>query len=108
LVWFIILSLFASVYSSSFSNTCFGLSDSPNDIENGSIDHDFLIKFSSRGGFAWQYNSIIYNSTNKHLIANNQNYDSIIGDTRSQTIKETELTGLQKQILWNIIKEGNV
>lgn len=76
-----------------------------NDTE---LDNNFIIKFSSRGGFGWQYNLIIYNSTINHLISNDQNYDAIIGDTRSQTLTDSELNGKQKQILWNIIRDGNI
>ena len=90
----------------------FSISDPGNDtssIKNDTeIDNNFIIKFSSRGGFTWQYHSIIYNSTINHLIFNDQNYDAIIGDTLSQTLTDSELSAKQKQILWNIIREGNI
>jgi hypothetical protein len=71
-------------------------------------DSNFIVKLSSRGGFAWQYHSIIYNSTINHLIFNDQNYDAIIGNPLSQTLTDSELNGKQKQTLWNIIREGNI
>lgn len=96
------------VYCLSFSNTYADISNNTNSTTDTAIDNNFLIKFSSRGGFAWQYHSIIYNSTINHLISNHQNYDAIIGDVLSQTITDSELNDNQKQTLWNIITEGNI
>lgn len=104
----VLVAVVILVYSLSFSNTYSDLTNT-NSIENdAAIDNNFLIKFSSRGGFAWQYLSIIYNSTNNHLISDNQNYDAIIGDIQSQTLTDSELSDQQKETLWNIIEEGNI
>lgn len=96
-------------YFSISSITYSELGNDTSNIKNDTPwDNSFIIKFSSRGGFAWQYYLIIYNSTNNHLITINGNYDAIIGEIRSQTLTDSELSDKQKQTLWNIIREGNI
>jgi hypothetical protein len=102
------LSLFILVFFIVSSDTYAEISNNTNSATDTAIDNNFVIKFSSRGGYAWQYHSIIYNSTINHLIASDQNYDAIIGDVLSQTMTDSELNDTQKQTLWNIIKEGNI
>jgi len=62
------------------------------------IDNNFVIKYSSRGGLVSQYNSILYNSTNNHLIVSQDN----------QTLIDTELSDNQQNILRKSIEDGKI